>query len=350
MEYIFNVLLLGTFFTLVTAQKGNVCLMPELDANIETVNQQRYFGPGAELALTCKLGYTSMLGPRKIVCTENGNWTGTKFMCIAKRCPYPDPLSNGELHYEDTVYQSIINYTCHEGYTLSGPNTVKCQANGTWSTSVPECKPVSCGLAPIPKFGLISFNKKVRENTTYFGTHGTYKCLPPYVLFGNAHAECTASGNWTKTPKCQVVTCPTPENIFNGYMSSNEQRNYEFMETMQYGCNGDYVLAGTFQIVCQKNGDWSEKPACKAPCSVDIKRGRILYKEKKLWIADLEPNKVFHNDIVSVYCLDKVRKCGYAVSTQCIDGKLKIPECHEEPSVLEYTFDSGSLPSEIEEC
>ncbi|XP_037112831.1 beta-2-glycoprotein 1-like isoform X1 [Syngnathus acus] len=350
LEYIIYVWLLVTFFNFVKAQEDNVCSIPELDGNIVTLEHQRYFRPGEELVLFCKPGYTSILGPRTIVCTDQGRWTETKLKCIAKHCPAPDQLLNGDLYYEDTVYQSIINYTCHEGYILSGPQNATCQADGTWSTLVPECKPVFCGLAPIPKFGLISYNRKIRGNTTYFGTHGTYKCLPPYVLFGNLYAECTASGNWTETPECRVVTCPPPENIFNGYMSSNDQRRYDFMETVQYGCNGNYMLDGSFQMVCQKNGEWSEKPACKAPCSIGIKRGRILYKEKKLWIADFEPNRVLHGDLVSVYCLDKVRNCGYAVSTQCVDGNLKIPECYEEPSGINYTLYSGSLPSEINQC
>lgn len=64
-----------------------------------------------------------------------------------------------------------------------------------------------------------------------------------------------------------------------------------------------------------------------APCSVGIQRGRILYKGQRLWIKDLTPNRILHNELVSVYCENKERKCGYAVSTQCIDGNLKIPEC-----------------------
>lgn len=39
----------------------------------------------------------------------------TVFSPAAKRCPYPDLLLNGDLYYEDTVYQSMINYTCEEG-------------------------------------------------------------------------------------------------------------------------------------------------------------------------------------------------------------------------------------------
>lgn len=156
------------------------------------------------------------------------------------------------------------------------------------------------------------------------------------------------------TVSSTVVTCPPPQNIERGYMSNNEKRKFDYKETVKYGCHGDFVVEGSQQIVCQKYGNWSEKPSCKGtagsarhnthvcgylcvcvcvcftgPCSVGINRGRILYKGQKLWIKEFTPNKVLHNELVSVYCLDKGRKCGYAVSTQCIDGKLRIPECFE---------------------
>ncbi|KAF3687465.1 Beta-2-glycoprotein 1 Apolipoprotein H [Channa argus] len=343
-------LLCSCLYSTVTSQHENVCSRPELADTIEMDGIQRYFSPGAELTLSCKQGYTPVSGPRKIVCAASSQWTTTKLKCIPKSCPYPDLLSNGELYYEEIIYQSVINYTCHEGYIMIGASFAVCQANGTWSVPVPECKPVSCGLAPIPQFGMIIYDKIIRGNTTSYGLTGTYKCLPPYVLIGNARAECTPSGNWTKTPECQVVTCPPPENIHNGYMSINHDRDYDFMETVQYGCTGDYVLEGSMKIVCQQNRKWSEKPSCMAPCSVEIKRGRILYKGRKLWIEDMQPNRVLHREIVSLYCKDKARNCSYAVSTQCIDGKLKIPECFEEPSATYYALNFNSLPSEIKQC
>lgn len=338
------------FFTTVTSEQDNVCFRPELAANIEMDGIQRYFSPGAELTLSCKQGYTPVSGPRKIVCGVSGQWTKTRLMCIPKRCPYPDPVSNGEMHYEDTVYKSTINYTCDEGYILTGNSSAVCLASGTWSAPVPECIPVSCSLAPIPQFGMIIYDKRIRGNTTDYGVGGTYKCLPPYVLFGNPRAECTVSGTWTETPECRVVTCPPPENIDMGYMSSNDERDYDYMETVKYGCNGDYVLEGSLQIVCQQNGNWSEKPSCKAPCSVGIHSARIFYKGRKIWIKDLRHNRILHKEIVSVYCMNKTRKCGYAVQTQCIDGNLKIPECFEQPSSIQYNLHSSSLPSEITQC
>lgn len=115
---------------------------------------------------------------------------------------------------------------------MDGSSTAVCQANGTWSTPAPECKgkknssnlpglfhinsfpvnkltsgwpvaAVSCGLAPIPQFGMIIYDKMVRGNQTYFGIGGTYRCLPPLALFGNPRAECTINGTWAETPECR---------------------------------------------------------------------------------------------------------------------------------------------------
>ncbi|XP_072240679.1 beta-2-glycoprotein 1-like [Leuresthes tenuis] len=340
----------GLLFTPGTSEQDNGCLRPELTGNIEIAELQRFFGPGVEVALSCKQGYTPVSSPRKIVCTATGEWTKTRLKCIPKQCPSPDPLPSGELYYEDTVYQSTINYTCNEGYVMIGSSSAVCQASGTWSTPLPECRPVSCGLAPIPEFGIVVYDKSIRGNTTDYGLTATYACLPPYAVFGNPTAECTASGTWTQTPICQVVTCPPPENIERGYMSSSDQREYDFMEKVRYGCEDNYELEGIFEIVCQQNGNWSEKPSCKAPCEVGIQRAKILYKGRKIGIKDLPSNVILHKEIVSVYCKNEDRKCGYAVPTQCIDGTLKIPECFKEPSVLKSTFDLSSLPSEIEKC
>uniref|UniRef100_A0A3Q3F2R3 Beta-2-glycoprotein 1 n=1 Tax=Labrus bergylta TaxID=56723 RepID=A0A3Q3F2R3_9LABR len=331
------------------------CFRPKLADNIDMEGLQRYFSPGSELALFCKQGFTPILGPRRIVCGTSGDWTKTKFKCIPKRCPYPDELSDGEMYYEDTVYQSTINYTCNEGYTLTGASSAECLANGHGSIhkvdfSVYSLTAVTCGLPPIPLNGMIIYDKRIQGNSTEYGLTGTYRCRPPFVVFGKARAECTASGNWTKTPECRVVTCPQPENIDRGYMSVNEERDYDYMEKVKFGCHSDYVLEGSHEIVCQQNGNWSEKPSCKVPCSLGIQRTRILYRGQKMWIKDLNPKRVMHREIISVFCMDKTRKCGYAVSTQCIDGKLKIPDCFEEPSSIDYNLHSSSLPSEVQQC
>ncbi|KAM9314805.1 beta-2-glycoprotein 1-like [Pholidichthys leucotaenia] len=306
-----------------------VCLRPQLGGNIEVAEFQRYYSPGVEIALSCKQGYTPLLGPRKIVCTIRGQWTKTNLICRPRKCLPPDQLTNGELYYKSIEYRSMINYTCNEGYVMTGSSTAVCQANGTWSTPAPECTPVSCGLPPIPEFGMIVYDRIIRGNFTSYGVQATYACRPPYALIGDSRAECTASGTWTKTPECQIVTCPFPDNIDNGYMTSTYVRDYDYRETMKYGCHGEYVLEGSMEIVCQEDGTWSEKPSCNAPCNVGINRGRILYNGRKIWIKDLEPKRILHKEILSVYCTDTARNCGYAVQTQCVNGTLIMPECFQ---------------------
>lgn len=58
-----------------------------------------------------------------------------------------------------------------------------------------------------------------------------------------------------------------------------------------------------------------------------------------MWIEDFKPNRLQHNEYVAVYCMNKEKKCGYPVATQCIDGTLKIPECFEgKDYTLTYMF------------
>lgn len=353
MELTLTLLLYSTslLITITTAQ-DNVCTRPELGENVKSGSLQLYYSPGMEVVLSCELGHIPVQRsvPRTIVCKETGTWTPTKLNCKPVQCSCPEPPLNGQMQCDNPQYKNTVNYTCHEGFFMAGESSAVCLANGSWSAPEPQCKPVPCGPAPIPQFGMIIYDKIIRGNNIHYGTTGTYKCLPPFALFGKERAECTASGKWTETPQCQEVSCPPPENIDNGYMSITEKRDFAYGETVNYGCNDDYALEGSLQIVCEKNGEWSQKPSCKASCSIGIKRGRILYKGNKLWIEDLKPNKVLHSEAVSVYCLDADNNCGYAVTSHCYDGNLQIHECYKEPGGAQYNLKPGTLPSEIQQC
>uniref|UniRef100_A0A8C7Q6L2 Beta-2-glycoprotein 1 n=1 Tax=Oncorhynchus mykiss TaxID=8022 RepID=A0A8C7Q6L2_ONCMY len=307
-------------YTPVTSKKE--CGRPSLGDGMDLEGLQRVYSPGDVVVLSCKQGYSPTSGSRTIICTASGQWTKSRLKCSTKSCSFPEALDHGDMEFVDIVYQSTINYTCHEGYTLQGASTIECLHDGQWSDPPPTCTPVTCGLPPIPKYGKIVYDS-------------------------NERGSCSTNGDWTEPPECKLVTCSAPTDINNGYMNIHDKREYGFKETVRYGCNIDYVLDGPVEIECLQTGDWSIKPACRVPCKVDIKRGRILYNGRTFWIKDFEPNKISHGEVLSVYCMNKEKKCGYAVSTQCIDGNLKIPECFEEPS---DKFNDDSLPSEIAQC
>ncbi|XP_061089059.1 beta-2-glycoprotein 1-like [Conger conger] len=285
---------------------------------------------GFLLLLLCQLSSYTLVTPGEAI--------------SGQRCSNPGPLLNGKIHIDDNLFQSIINYACNEGYILHGAITSECLHDGTWSNPLPVCEPVVCGLPKNPKYARLSYSSSL------FGDSVTYECFPPLVLFGNEVGFCRPDGSWTEPPECRLVTCQPPSAIPNGFLIVAAIREHGYTEEVRYGCYANYVLDGPKEVECQKSGYWSSKPVCRAPCTVGIKRGRIFYNNRKIWIEDFKPNRVLHSERLAVYCKNREKDCGYPVVTQCIDGELTIPACYDEPSAFRYTMFDSSLPSEIRTC
>ncbi|KAB5584475.1 hypothetical protein PHYPO_G00107980 [Pangasianodon hypophthalmus] len=333
-----------------TVTTDKVCSHPPPENGSELSGGQLFYEPGTQVTLSCSQGYSNAGGSRKITCKKNGEWTERELKCSPKRCPVPESPQNGNAGFNNIVYKSVIRYSCNDGYVLVGANSSECLHTAQWSEPAPQCEPVTCGLPDIPPYAKIVYDKQFEEDTVQFGFGGIYECLPPMVLFGDKRATCTAEGTWTVPPVCKLVTCPVPSAIENGFLSFAEMREHGYKEKVKYGCHYPYLLDGPAEVECEETGSWSRIPACRAPCTVDIERGRILYKGVKKWIEDFKPNQVLHSEQVTVYCLNEEGNCGYPVSMQCNDGHMPTPACYEEPSATRYQLKAGSLPSEIKQC
>ncbi|KAF7653228.1 hypothetical protein LDENG_00085790 [Lucifuga dentata] len=305
---------------------------------------------GAEVTLTCEAGYLpSTATPRRISCTSTGEWTKSDLACSPTMCQIPSALQPLAMGRTEVPFKSVLNFTCDDGYVMVGANESRCLHDSTWSHPPPLCKAVNCPLPKAPIDGRIVHNKPITGTTTRYRQGWTYECNPPKAPSYET-GSCMADGSVTEPPVCREVSCPIPTDLPNGFITFAVMREHGYKEKVKYGCNEYYVLDGQAEIQCQNTGNWSAKPTCRAPCSVGIKRGRIFYNAKKIWIADLKPNRVLHGEHVAFYCLNRAEKCGYLVVSTCNDGTLPIPECFEEPSRMDYTLKAKSLPSEITMC
>ncbi len=48
--------------------------------------------------------------------------------------------------WDDFRVGAVARYTCDQGYTLFGSDTIECQSNGSWSRHLPRCL-VQCKTA-----------------------------------------------------------------------------------------------------------------------------------------------------------------------------------------------------------
>uniref|UniRef100_A0A3P8RXY8 Beta-2-glycoprotein 1 n=1 Tax=Amphiprion percula TaxID=161767 RepID=A0A3P8RXY8_AMPPE len=291
------------FYTTVTSKK--VCGRPPVSDGIDETILKRVYEIGEEVSLTCGQGYLpSTATTSRITCTDTGGWIQSNLACSQK--------------WELLFIR----------YVMLGANESSCLHNGTWSNPPPVCKAVNCPLALPPRDGRIVHDKPITGSTTMYGQGWTYECNPPKAP-SYERGSCRADGTIPDPPVCREVSCSIPTNIPNGVITFAVMRPHGYKEKVKYACNEHYVLDGQAEIQCQNTGNWSSKPVCRAPCTVGIKRGRIFYNAKKIWIADLKPNRVQHGEHVAFYCLNRADKCGYPVVSTCNDGSLPIPECFE---------------------
>ena len=66
-------------------------------------------------------------------------------------CGDPGTPTNGRHNVSSTTYNSVVTYTCDDGYTLQGNSSRTCQSNGNWSGSVPQCERMLMYLSTIGK-------------------------------------------------------------------------------------------------------------------------------------------------------------------------------------------------------
>ncbi|XP_050175218.1 beta-2-glycoprotein 1 isoform X1 [Myiozetetes cayanensis] len=330
------------------ALAAKVCPRPP-EVLFATIHEdKKVYEVGEEVEYTCRPGFIPNNGQRKYTCLPTGKWAFNTLLCLPKRCTPPGLLENGKIDFVDHLYQSTINFSCDPGYKLVGSRSSQCMADGKWTGTFPQCQPVTCPPPPIPEFGVLSYRRSKPGNVSNFLDTITFECVPPLALFGNETATCMANGNWSSIPECKVVTCPTPIGIENGFIEFAVRRTYHYNESVSFGCQPTYVMEGSKHSRCEKTGNWSTKPICRAPCKIPVKKAVVLYNGEKKRVQNDLKEGILHGETVSFFCKNKEKSCAYTVDVACVDGNFTLPACFKERGFFSTLVKKD--PSDMKPC
>ncbi|XP_019614832.1 PREDICTED: uncharacterized protein LOC109462715, partial [Branchiostoma belcheri] len=114
-------------------------------------------------------------------------------------CLPPMAPANGSVSPDDaTSYQDVVEFSCDPGYELVGDSAHVCQWDGRWNSSTPNCNPVPCPTLSAPANGALSpSGPHVYQDVV------TFTCSTGYVVTGVSTVTCQADGTWSRTvPTC----------------------------------------------------------------------------------------------------------------------------------------------------
>ncbi|KAI1307957.1 E-selectin [Halotydeus destructor] len=100
--------------------------------------------PGSICTAACPAGFTRGGGGPSYTCQPDGTWTPTAAATCTRitNCPNLVLPANmlGAGNCAPGVVGSTCTFSCAAGAVLDGLALVTCQANGTWSGAVPQCR------------------------------------------------------------------------------------------------------------------------------------------------------------------------------------------------------------------
>ncbi|XP_061440232.1 P-selectin-like isoform X3 [Rhineura floridana] len=226
------------------------------------------FSYDSSCGFSCDEGF-EMNGLATLQCLPSGGWSAEIPQCIAVQCrplniPVHGDLICSHIHRE-FQYQSSCNFSCTEGFLLSGAETSVCEASGEWSSLEPICQAVQCPALQTPDNGKGSCSHPYGHFA--YQSSCMFSCNSGFELVGSEKLECTDQGNWTgDMPICEARKCPPLRVLEDVKMNcSSLWDSFSYGSTCHFHCAEGYNLNGTRRIQCQANGHWSaEIPVCQA--------------------------------------------------------------------------------------
>uniref|UniRef100_A0A183CIA3 Sushi, von Willebrand factor type A, EGF and pentraxin domain-containing protein 1 n=1 Tax=Globodera pallida TaxID=36090 RepID=A0A183CIA3_GLOPA len=217
--------------------KAKQCPDPGIPLNAFRTGDLFHFPHAVKFA--CAAGFRLTGGTEQRRCTARGEWSGEQPICKPTECVRPDDPLHGAVIGSSLTFQSVVTYSCNDGYRLVGQE--------------PYCEEIKC--PPLP----VIWNGYIEGEDVSFGAIVVFRCFEGMSHVGAPFAKCDESGKWSAmAPKSG---CPVPP-IRNGRLDQFDQD-----ETVPHGtqvrilCDPKHDSKAMAAVGCA-NGTWSHVPQC----------------------------------------------------------------------------------------
>lgn len=271
----------------------------------------------------CDQGYR-LIGVAERTCLASTSWSGSLPACKPISCGKPEIIDNGQITGRDYILGSIVEYSCNEGYQLSGISERRCREDGRWHGDLPSCSQIECDPPSNIEHGDYS------GSSFYYGESVVYECNEGFVISGITSLECQSNGEWhPAVPSCSPQECLHPEGIKYGSVTPH---GLTYTSKTEYVCDDGYELSGDAVRICQADGSWSGLPplciALKCTPPTGIHNGRIDYKD--LVVGSVI--RYFCNSGFKLYG-DEVRRCLHNITWGGVEPQCRPVICQEPDDV-----------------
>ncbi|XP_062511306.1 mucin-like protein [Corticium candelabrum] len=168
--------------------------------------------------------------------------------CHLITCPHLKYPVNGSISTGNNTCNTTVKFTCDNCYVLVGRVNLTCQINGQWDGNPPLCTAVYCSLLMTPYHG------KKSSNSTNCQTVVEFSCDDGFVLSGRSHLICQSNGKWDNlNPVCEDVNeclsfpCQNNGSCLNTFGSFRCICTAYFMGTYCHMSTGNMYSFGTSQ-------------------------------------------------------------------------------------------------------
>ena len=162
------------------------------NGNVTLTNGDTQYG--AIATYSCNSGYT-LTGTTDRQCQSNGQWDIPT--CDPVDCGNPGVPDNGQAHGDIYTYTSIVTFSCDTGYILRNNFGVECLSDGQWNASIPTCDLVDCGNPGVPD------NGQAHGDIYTYNSVINYTCNEGYLINDSYSIVCQDNGEWSNAvPGC----------------------------------------------------------------------------------------------------------------------------------------------------